>query len=64
MTDSCIKDKLGFHPEPMSDLVNRIQQMYLKRDRVTIVAYQVAGITVKIQNLVIFFFHFGDGTGF
>ena len=54
MNERCVNYKLGFHPELVSDLVNRIQQVYL-RDRVTVVAYQVAGITVKIKNLVILF---------
>ena len=48
-------DKNGFSPEPMVDIVNRFQQIYLAGDLVTIVAYQISGITVKIQNLVRFF---------
>jgi hypothetical protein len=55
MTRRCYEGKDGLTPEPMADIVNRFQQVYLVGDMVTIVAYQIAGITVIISNLVSFF---------
>jgi hypothetical protein len=55
MTEVCRPDKFGFQPEPVSDLIYRFQQVYQERDRVTIVAFQMAAISVKIINLVNFF---------
>jgi hypothetical protein len=55
MTQRCYEGKDGLTPEPIADIVNRFQQVYLVGDMVTIVAYQTAGITVKISNLVSFF---------
>jgi hypothetical protein len=55
MTTRVSKDKNGFSPEPLADIVNRYQQIYLDGDLITFGAYQIAGITVKVQNLVRFF---------
>ncbi len=52
MTQHCVRGNDGFSAEPMSDIVNRCQQVYLAGDKVTLVAYQISGITLKIQNLV------------
>ena len=51
MTTRCYKDKDGFCPEPMSD------QVLLKGDEVTLVAYHIVG-NGQNPKLRIFFFRF------
>ena len=57
MTTRCYKDKDGFCPEPMSD------QVLLKGDEVTLVAYQIVGNgqNPKLGNFFLDFFHFAKG---
>ena len=62
MTTRCYKDKDAFCPEPMSDLVYRLQQVLLKGDEVTLVAYQIAGNgqNPKLGNFFLDLFYFAD----
>jgi hypothetical protein len=54
------KDKENFKLEPLCDLLDRIQMMYVPMlgDKVTLVMFKISGFTVKISNVVIFFYYY------
>jgi hypothetical protein len=60
MFHSVNKDKENFKLEPLCDLLDRIQMMYVPMlgDKVTLVMFKISGFTVKISNVVIFFYYY------
>jgi hypothetical protein len=54
------KDKENFKLESLCDLLDRIQMMYVPMlgDKVTLVMFKISGFTVKISNVVIFFYYY------
>jgi hypothetical protein len=60
MFHSVNKDKENFKLEPLCDLLDRIQMMYVPMlgDKVTLVMFKISGFIVKIWNVVLFYIIF------